>query len=129
MTAPLNLAANRLNADTAGQTNAEPQPHTTAGPTLAEVTHQVEGFDLGGLFAGGIHPEAPILHSVSTALARATDSVRGPLGGLTPRGNGTVAPGPAAAVASAQAAVAHAVESARPQVNRLADRIRGLFRA
>jgi hypothetical protein len=62
---------------------------------------------LSSILGGGFHPESATsaLPLEATPLERATDSVRGVLGGLRPQTNGTQAPGPAGGTAAAQRAV------------------------
>ena len=90
MTAPLQFAAAKINTDTAGSTGG-----TEAQPMPALTPVSFEGAVMNGLFAGGAHPESSLFDVVDHSLERATNSVRGPMGGLRPLANGTQAPGPA----------------------------------
>jgi hypothetical protein len=113
----------------------QPEGATTTDPlaqdvqnevTTATAMESVPGLDsLGSILAGGFHPEsvAVIVTPVTTALSRATDSIRGPLGGLVPWGTGSQAPGPAAAAAE----ITDRVAAAAPVVKGWADRIRERF--
>lgn len=90
------LAANKINADTAGKTHApvprEETPGAVVPATFAEIFHGEMNF--GSMLSGGTHPEhVPAV--VNTATETATDSVKGRLGGLIPKARGVVAPGPA----------------------------------
>jgi hypothetical protein len=118
MSAILGQAAARIQADqhayTGGGQVGELASQTTAGPTVNDVLHPLAG--VGEMFTGGVHPEA-VPDIVVTDLSRATDSLRGALGGLRPRGNGVLAPGPAGALP-------RAVESIKVQVPSTLDRIR-----
>jgi hypothetical protein len=59
--------------------------------------------DLDVLVAGGIHPEMGVLTvPAGRALQQASDSVRGIVGGLRPRPNSILSPGPAGEGAAAR---------------------------
>ena len=116
MPASINLAATKINADTAGATTtpAERNVTTTQAAPLADLFHGE--INLGGLFAGGAHPESlPVV--ADTSHAHATDSVQGRLGGLIPRPAGVVSPGPS--VAGAQAVLADATRRGTDVVSRV----------
>jgi hypothetical protein len=102
----LNQVAGRTGANVNGQPQTTVNVPIPAGVSLFE--------PLGGLLSGGGHPEATTLVSgqtatfvppVGSALTRATDSVRGAFGGLTPRLRSTVAAGPAGGTAEIRAGV------------------------
>lgn len=89
------LAANRINADVAGLTkSAEDEVKTNVSATIREIGY---GYDnIGSMLAGGLHPEnfvQNVLEDVN--LPKASDSLAGHLGGLIPRRNGNLMPGPA----------------------------------
>lgn len=99
----LNLAANRLNADTAGNTGGD-NPDNAGGPAEPTAAADVRPM-LEQIFSGGFHPEAvPAL--VDHGLERATDSIRGKLGGLRPGPGSVLQPGPAGSTAAAKAMAA-----------------------
>lgn len=93
------IAANQINVSVAGNTNptageANPGTFGTKAPTPSEVLpNLIQGAagHLGAIVAGGSHPENVAPVPVSTQLVKATDSIRGKLGGLIPH---NVAPGP-----------------------------------
>lgn len=91
------LAADRINADTAGRTSTwlqqleHRQEQNTPPATMPEL---VGGEGFGHIFSGGFHPEA-IPGVVTTALESATDSRPGPNGGLQPVYGSVLQPGPA----------------------------------
>lgn len=124
------LGATQQNADTAGLTSPEPQviigTHGVpmrvealgrAAPDEAQMAAHTATTAAHGLFSpldelvsGGIHPEGlGIVNSIGTDLVRATDSVRGPLGGLIPKPGSTVAPGPGGGVAEAKSTLQKAL--------------------
>jgi hypothetical protein len=75
-------AAERLKADVGGITHATPEP--ASGPTREPVRPFTT--DLGNIehIIGGAGFVQSISEQTSTALVRATDSLRGPHGGLIP---------------------------------------------
>lgn len=99
------LAANKINADTAGHTGdgGEGAAGEPAAPTPAEILHGE--MNLGSVFSGGIHPEH-IPAVVFDGIEKATDSVPGRLGGLKPAVGSVLAPGPAGASATRKAMLA-----------------------
>jgi hypothetical protein len=103
------LGANRINADTAGLTSSELDVPTAQGTTFSEVLSGIgsEYGGLSGLFNDGI-PAA-----VNTSVAKATDSVRGPLGGLIPKRGSVVAAGPTVTPDSAKPAIVSTARSLR----------------
>jgi len=112
MASIIHTAAQRINADTAGVTYLPQQaPGMPAAPTITEVTGALlHGTSEGlGFLTGGIHPEnLPLqsFHPLQTAEVVPTDSRPGLLGGLIPRPQGTVAPGPAGGASQLSATVA-----------------------
>lgn len=94
------LASNKINADTAGNTGGD-NPDNSGGP--AAPTYAGEATDMfENVFKGGVHPEeVPAL--IDRGLERATDSVRGKLGGLKPALGAVTQPGPAGGTAAARA--------------------------
>jgi hypothetical protein len=98
-------AARRMAADTAGYTGTpQPNPGAPSSVTPVELVSQIPtaAGDLGHMLAGGLHVENLVPVPVSTAEARATDSIRGAYGGLKARATSTVGPGPAGAAAAAR---------------------------
>lgn len=91
---------NKIRTDTAGVTgpvNDATSAPTGLAPTLAQrVSHPLS------FLAGGPHPDGAITAAYHTAIAKATDSIRGPHGGLVPGSRGTQAPGPAGTSTTAQ---------------------------
>lgn len=95
------LGANKINADTAGQTKSrlDAAPAVAVHQTATEMVHGAES--LSTLLGGGTHPEtdfADVFHN--TDVEQATDSVKSALGGLVPKRGSTVAAGPAGRAAS-----------------------------
>jgi hypothetical protein len=91
MPAILKVAADKINADTAGLTSAEPKVPTAQSTSPTEFVSQFVGSEYGGLshlFSTDL-PQA-----VDTSIERPTDSLRGRLGGLVPAKGSVVAPGP-----------------------------------
>lgn len=86
------LGADRVNADTAGKTGTNPVNDVPVTPTFTEI------WDDGGIshiLSGGIHPESlPNAFLENKNLEKATDSVKGDLGGLRARVGSVVQPGP-----------------------------------
>lgn len=95
----------QITADRGPATTPAEQPQGHAPGIVSQVTSQL------GFLAGGLHPEAAFTH-VSNALVRASDSLRGPNGGMVPQRQGTQAPGPAGSVATAQSIQAQATAAA-----------------
>ena len=96
------LAANKINANVAGQTKTGAD---TGQAPVATTAHEVVSNVTGGLdslVAGGLHPETDA-SVVDRSLQTATDSVRGPLGGLRPKGTSVTSPGPSGSTNAAQA--------------------------
>ena len=116
-------AARQTNANTAGQTKpAADRTTTQLNAPVANATDDIEGILTGGHSLISIAP----LH-----LAKATDSILGPNGGLIPRQGSVLAPGPAGAAATAgriQATSRHeittTVNKARSSWQRLLGRVR-----
>ena len=114
MASIIHTAAARINADTAGLTYLPEAPGQTPGSPVgivpAEVAQKVAtGTSEGlGFVAGGIHPETLLagLLPANNAAVVPSDSKPGRTGGLIPRGTGTLAPGPAGAVAQARSTLA-----------------------
>lgn len=115
MAAIINTAAQRINASTAGLTYLPEAPgHTPGSPVglvpadVASAAHTGTADGSLGWLSGGIHPEAIVkdLLPVNTAEIQPSDSTPGRTGGLVPRGTGTLAPGPAGAVAQAKSTLA-----------------------
>jgi hypothetical protein len=115
------IGAVQQQADKAGQTSTGFATRTgtrttRAGlvphDTVVAITHQASG-DLASLLAGGFHPENIVPANVSTELSKATDSVRGRLGGMRAQTGSVVQPGPAGRAAGAagraQAAISRLV--------------------
>lgn len=96
------LGANQVNADTAGKTaswsDIAEQGATVPSATPLEV---IGGEGFGHVYSGGIHPEA-VPGVVLTGLDKATDSVRGALGGLKPVYGSVLQSGPAGGAARAR---------------------------
>jgi hypothetical protein len=101
MSAIVHLGAVKKNADVAGQTGSgDPTRVTRQSPPGA--TGVAEGARLAtagmdqveSLWSGGIHPELAVGVHAAQDLVQATDSVVGRAGGLVPRLQSTVAPGP-----------------------------------
>jgi hypothetical protein len=115
MASIINTAAQRINADTAGLTYLPEAPGTTPGSPAGLVPSElasavrtgVADGSLGWL-SGGLHPESLVndLLPQNSAEVVPTDSKPGRTGGLVPRGTGTLAPGPAGAVAAARSTLA-----------------------
>ncbi len=85
------LGLAQIKADIAGVTG--PTAGSTTRPSgLAPTRVQRFSHPLAFL-SGGPHPDG-VLTAYHDALALATDSLRGPHGGLVPRSRGTQAPGP-----------------------------------
>jgi hypothetical protein len=108
MASIIHAAAARTNASVAGHTYVPELPGREPGAPVAattrEVVDKVTGDGLGFL-SGGFHPEhLPTV--VNADEIRPTDSRPGLVGGLRPRGQGTVAPGPAGAAAAARSTLA-----------------------
>lgn len=88
------VGANKTNTDTAGQTRSAADletPGEPAGLLISDIIEKPLDF-----VSGGLHPES-ILHGAetdSTELVKATDSIKGKLGGLIPKASSTLAPGP-----------------------------------
>ena len=111
------VAARRINADRAGMTatatNAYDESQMPAPATALEALHgavSTAGGALSEMLSGGIHPESPVAVPVQSGLTRATDSVAGRLGGLRPRLEGALAPGPAGYAATARERVTHILD-------------------
>jgi hypothetical protein len=116
MTAPVQIGAARIATDTAGSTGSTPAPVYQLEAPLIDA-----GNSLHDLFAGGVHPEAPAWDAAVQQIHRATDSFRGPHGGLQPLRNGAQAPGPAggtAVTAQVTAATTAGVARARTWLGR-----------
>lgn len=92
------LSAQGGQASFAGNTRAnptEPNPGTPAPATAPEAVAQAGIVsELDSILAGGLHPEM-FTQPLNRALEAATDSLRGPNGGLVPRPYSAAAPGPA----------------------------------
>lgn len=89
------LAANHKNASIAGHTGVkETLPTTAVHATASELVYGADS--LGHMLAGGVHPETN-LASIFTNndVERATDSVKGALGGLVPKVGSVLQAGPA----------------------------------
>ncbi len=109
-------AAHQIQANKAGQTHAGAVGNHTAAPvspheSVVALFHQAGG-DLSNLLAGGAHPENPFALNVPTDITKATASVNGRMGGLTPAPSTPQVPGPAGRAAAA-------AERARAAVERL----------
>ena len=130
MTAPGLLS---LNSQPAGAKTASTLFDAAgSAPQTPSPVEQLPGVpQLDAYLSGGIHPEGvtTMLAPVTRDLSRATDSLRGPLGGLVPRGNGSQAPGPAAASATAELrkGTTAALTTARTTATGVVDRARKLF--
>ena len=104
------IGAQQQQADKAGQTYAGQNTRTGTGTTRAGLApadvvtalmHQAGG-DLSSLLSGGTHPESPIpVGGVPTEISKATDSVKGRLGGMKAAPGSVVQPGPAGRAAGA----------------------------
>lgn len=101
------IAANKINTETAGQTNPaalDPNPGTygTKAPVPSEILPGlIHGLSpLQSIVSGGSHPEALPPVPIHVGLTKATDSVKGKLGGLVPQG--LLQPGPAGSTAAAE---------------------------
>ncbi len=106
-------AAQQVQANKAGQTYAG-QNTKTAAPvapreSLTALIHQGSG-DLHSMLAGGVHPENPIPIGITTELTKASDSVRGRLGGVKPAPGTVQQPGPAGRAAGAAGRARAAIE-------------------
>lgn len=102
MAANLINTSNRINANTAGQTRtAADVSIAPVSVTASEVADNLFG-SMDSILSGGAHPEA-VPGTAPRPLERATDSVRGRLGGLVPRGTSVTAPGPTGGAAAASA--------------------------
>lgn len=125
MTAPVQIGAAKIATDTAGHTSGE-LPHTTT--QVATVLEQITadgGF--ASMLSGGVHPDAPIGPIIGAPLHKATDSITGPHGGLSPLRNGVLANGPAggaAAVAEVQRVTTDNVAKARSWLGRQVEAVR-----
>jgi hypothetical protein len=95
------LAANHKNASVAGLTYNERVDGATPPPPPMQLEEALHGDNLGHLFSGGLHPES-MPGIVLTPLEKATDSVRGRLGGLVPARGSVLQPGPAGGAATAK---------------------------
>ena len=122
MASIIHTAAQRINADTAGLTYLPEAPGftpgTQAGAVPSEVGHLASAGTLDGnlgWLSGGLHPESIVkaLLPQNNAEVVPTDSKPGRQGGLIPRGTGTLAPGPAGAVAQAQSTLGKGVAKLR----------------
>ena len=102
---PANLinTSNRINANIAGQTRQGTD--VSVAPVATTVGEAADNFNpanaLDALFAGGVHPET-VPTVTPTPLEKATNSVKGVLGGLKPAIGSTVQPGPAGSTAAAK---------------------------
>jgi hypothetical protein len=102
---PANLinASNRINANVAGQTRQGSD--VSVAPVATTIGEAADNFNpanaLDAMFAGGVHPET-VPSVTPTPLEKATNSVKGVLGGLKPAVGSTVAPGPAGSSAAAK---------------------------
>jgi hypothetical protein len=117
---PANLinTSNQINANTAGQTRAAEDispVSTQAGITATETGDNLFG-SLGSILSGGVHPEA-VPGVVDTSVQRATDSVRGKLGGLVPKSTSVTAPGPVGSANAAKATLAGASQGVTKTVS------------
>ena len=115
MASVINLASQRINTDVAGHTYIPERAGDTPGSPVGLVPSEVASAAHSGAFdgslgflSGGIHPEALLdkLLPVNNSEVVPTDSKPGRTGGLVPRGTGTLAPGPAGAVAAARSTLA-----------------------
>lgn len=100
-------AARQMNTNTAGQTKPAIEPTSTLYAPVANVTSDLEGMLTGG--HSFLNPS-----QIITPLEKATDSVRGPLGGLRPRAGSVLIAGPggpAHAAAQIQTTARHDVAS------------------
>lgn len=97
----LNASARKVNASVAGLTGTPQPPSVSTGSPAAPTVTETVGSSLAGIVSGG---HATFDFS-SKQLAKATDSVKGALGGLKPRGTSVSAPGPAGAVGRLRSAV------------------------
>jgi hypothetical protein len=97
------LASDYTNASTAGMTSTvnERVDGATPWPPPVQVDEILHGDNLPHLFSGGSHPES-IPGVVLTPLEKATDSIRGRLGGLVPARGSVLQPGPAGGAATAR---------------------------
>jgi hypothetical protein len=124
MTAPVQIGAAKLATDTAGYTGTAPSL-AAQGPEPLPAMFEPAG-QLEHLLTGGIHPEAlPTI--VWAPLERASDSIRGPHGGLAPLKNGVLANGPAggsAAAAQVAQATTAGLTTARSWLGRQLDTLR-----
>jgi hypothetical protein len=97
-------AAQQIQANKAGQTSAGMHKPTAAPVSPTEAVtgffHQAGG-DLSSLLAGGSHPENPFAFDVPVDVAKATASINGRIGGLTPTPSTSQVPGPAGRAAAA----------------------------
>jgi hypothetical protein len=109
MPAILKVASDKINADTAGLTSAEPKIPTAQGTSPTEFVSQFVGSEYGGL-SHLFSTDLPQV--VDTSLDRPTDSLRGKLGGLVPARGSVVAPGPTVQPDSAKTTVASAGQHA-----------------
>ena len=103
MTAPGLLSVNSQPAG--AKTSSTLFDASTSSPQAPSPIEQLPGVpQIDHYLSGGLHPEGAgtLLAPVTRDLSRATDSLVGPLGGLIPRGNGSQAPGPAAAAATSE---------------------------
>jgi hypothetical protein len=124
MASIINLASQRINSDTAGLTYLPEAPGQTPGSPVGLVPSEVAqkvttGTSEGlGFITGGLHPEAILEAAVPGSHAEVvpTDSKPGRTGGLVPRANGTLGPGPAGAAAQARATLAKTYNDLRSRL-------------
>ena len=113
---------NKIHTDTAGITG--PVNDATSAPTglaptpVQRITHPLS------FLSGGPHPDGAITAAYHDALAKATDSLRGPHGGLVPGSRGTQAPGPAGPSTTAQQNAALAAQPVGGTLGAVTTRLR-----
>ena len=105
--ASVHLASQRLQHSFAGNTTVDiSQPGTPSPPSAHEVAYgSTIQTELESVFSGGFHPESVITaisQPASRAIERASNSVRGPKGGLVPKAGTVYQTGPAGAAIMAQ---------------------------
>jgi|ERR1700685_1304425 len=124
MPAILKVASDKINADTAGLTSAEPKVPTAQGTSPTEFVSQFVGSEYGGL-SHLFSTDLPT--PVVTAVERPTDSLRGRLGGLVPAKGSVVAAGPTVQPDSAKTTVASAGQQAVATTGSAAHKLRKAF--
>lgn len=115
MGATLGLVAQRINADVAGLTHGAPPATTVSAEPIASVISD----PMASILSGG----HVLISDLAVPLGRATDAIRGPLGGLVPRRGSVTAPGPAGPVNAAAGQ-----QAPRPTPGRsFVERVKGLL--